>query len=40
MHSRRKIVSNVCLTEVVPAPEEPVTDMMGCFADMILGRKL
>jgi hypothetical protein len=26
--------SNVCRTEVVPAPEEPVTEMMGCLADM------
>jgi hypothetical protein len=24
----------VCLTVVVPAPEEPTTEMMGCFADI------
>jgi hypothetical protein len=24
----------VRVTEVVPAPEEPVTAIMGCFADM------
>ena len=30
MPSRRKIWSKVCLTVVVPAPEEPVTEMMGC----------
>ena len=34
MCSRRKMFSNVWRTEVVPAPEEPVTEMMGCFADM------
>jgi hypothetical protein len=27
--SRRKICSKVRITEVVPAPEEPVTAMMG-----------
>src|SRR6185312_7197070 len=32
--SRRKIWSNVRMTEVVPAPDEPVTAMMGCVADM------
>src|SRR4029450_13434418 len=32
--SRRKICSNVRMTEVVPAPDEPVTAMMGCVADM------
>src|SRR6185369_6885379 len=32
--SRRKICSNVRMTEVVPAPDEPVTAMMGCIADM------
>src|SRR5687768_12892644 len=31
MPSRRKIWSKVCLTVVVPAPEEPVTEMIGCF---------
>src|SRR3954470_17244566 len=34
MPSRRKIWSKVCLTVVVPAPEEPVTEMMGCRADI------
>ena len=33
--SRRKISSKMRLTEVVPAPEEPVIEMMGCLADMI-----
>ncbi len=28
------ICSNVRLTDVVPAPEEPVTEMIGCFADI------
>src|SRR5688572_28894044 len=32
--SRRKICSNVRMTDVVPAPDEPVTAMMGCVADM------
>jgi hypothetical protein len=32
--SRRKIFSNVRVTEVVPAPEEPVMAMMGCLTDM------
>src|SRR6185312_179775 len=32
--SRRKICSKVRMTEVVPAPEEPVTAMIGCLADM------
>src|ERR1700722_7082697 len=32
--SRRKMCSKVRRTEVVPAPEEPVTEMMGCFADI------
>jgi hypothetical protein len=31
---RRKIQLKVRITEVVPAPDEPVTAMMGCFADM------
>src|SRR6266481_4982127 len=34
MFSRRKICANVSLTEVVPAPDEPVTDMMGCLSDI------
>src|SRR5262245_46520411 len=34
--SRRKICSKMRLTEVVPAPEEPVIEMMGCLADMRL----
>ena len=33
--SRRKICSKMRFTEVVPAPDEPVIEMMGCFADMI-----
>src|SRR3984893_8398882 len=33
MGSRRKICSKVRLTDVVPAPEEPVTEMIGYFAD-------
>ena len=32
--SLRKICWNVDLTVEVPAPDEPVIDMMGCFADM------
>src|SRR3954451_25199812 len=36
MPSRRKIWSKVCLTVVVPAPEEPVTEMIGCRADIAL----
>src|SRR5581483_2653158 len=32
--SRRKMCSKVRMTEVVPAPEEPVTAMMGWRADM------
>jgi hypothetical protein len=32
--SLRKIFSNVRVTEVVPAPLEPVMAMMGCFSDM------
>jgi hypothetical protein len=27
--SRRKMFSNVFFTDVVPAPDEPVIDMMG-----------
>ena len=34
MRSRRKIQLNVRVTDVVPAPEEPVTAMMGCLADI------
>jgi hypothetical protein len=32
--SRRKMCSKVRVTEVVPAPDEPVIAMMGCLADM------
>jgi hypothetical protein len=32
--SRRKICSKVRRTVVVPPPEDPVTEMMGCFTDM------
>src|SRR5579863_5527010 len=32
--SRRKMCSKVRLTEVVPAPEEPVTEMIGYLTDM------
>jgi hypothetical protein len=39
MCSRRKIQLKVRVTEVVPAPEEPVTAMMGCFADMVASRE-
>src|ERR1700722_3546177 len=35
VRSRRKIQLNVRVPDVVPAPEEPVTAMMGCLADMI-----
>src|SRR3982074_1941218 len=34
--SRRKICSKVRITDVVPAPEDPVTAMIGCLADMLL----
>lgn len=34
MRSRRKICSNVALTELVPAPDEPVMEMIGCLTDM------
>ena len=34
MPSRRNIQLKVRVTDVVPAPEEPVTAMMGCLADM------
>src|ERR1700730_2796595 len=33
--SRRKISSNVRITDVVPAPEEPVITMIGCLTDMV-----
>src|SRR5689334_19644253 len=32
--SRRKMCSNVRRTDVVPAPDEPVTEMIGCVTDM------
>src|SRR6185437_6860348 len=32
--SRRNIWSKVFLTEVVPAPEEPVIAMIGCLTDI------
>jgi hypothetical protein len=32
--SRRKIFSKARLTNVVPAPEEPVTAMIGCGIDI------
>src|SRR5687768_13598909 len=32
--SRRKMCSNVRRTVVVPAPDEPVTEMIGCCTDM------
>ena len=32
--SRRNICSKVRRTLVVPEPEEPVTEMMGCLADI------
>ena len=32
--SRWKIWSKVCFTDDVPAPEEPVIEMMGCLTDM------
>src|SRR5437764_12850361 len=34
MPSRRKMCAKLCITVVVPAPEEPVTAMIGCFTDM------
>ncbi len=34
MRSRRKICSKVALTELVPAPDDPVIEMMGCLTDM------
>ena len=35
MFSRRKISSKMRLTEVVPAPDDPVMVMMGCLADIV-----
>ncbi len=35
MFSRKKIRSNVDFTVVVPAPEEPVTEMIGCRTDIV-----
>ena len=32
--SPRRIISKMRLTEVVPAPEEPVIEMIGCRADI------
>src|SRR5262245_9386327 len=32
--SRRKMLAKVRVTEVVPAPDEPVMAMMGCRSDM------
>src|SRR5437588_8507154 len=34
MPSRRKMCAKLCITVVVPAPEEPVTAMIGCITDM------
>src|SRR5689334_6567261 len=34
MLSRRKICTKVFFTDVVPAPDEPVTEMIGCLTDM------
>src|SRR5690242_3012947 len=31
--SRRKICSKVRRTDVVPAPDDPVTEIMGCLTD-------
>src|SRR5260370_30709552 len=36
MPSRRKICSKVRRTEVGPAPDGPVTAVIGCLADMLL----
>jgi hypothetical protein len=39
--SRRKMFSKVRVTEVVPAPDEPVMAMMGWRSDMVVSpRKL
>src|SRR5260370_28451475 len=35
MRSRRKICSKTCRTDVVPAPDEPVTEMIGWWIDMV-----
>ena len=32
--SRLKMFSKVRVTDVVPAPDDPVMEMMGCLADM------
>jgi hypothetical protein len=32
--SRLKICSKVRRTDVVPAPDDPVTEIMGCLTDM------
>ena len=32
--SRRKMYSKVWRTDDVPAPDEPVTEMMGCLIDI------
>src|ERR1700730_16740288 len=34
MPSRRKMCAKLFITVVVPAPDDPVTAMMGCLADM------
>src|SRR5688572_23412277 len=34
--SRRKICANVRMTDVVPAPDEPVIEMIGCLRDIPL----
>src|SRR5262252_2174900 len=34
MPSRRKMCAKLRITVVVPAPEEPVTAMIGCLTDM------
>src|SRR5690606_29330786 len=36
MCSRRKMCSKLRMTVVVPAPDDPVTATIGCFADMRL----
>src|SRR5215213_10172875 len=35
--SRRKMCSKLCMTVVVPAPEDPVTATIGCLMDMCSG---
>src|SRR3977135_3455779 len=34
MASRRKICAKLFITVVVPAPDDPVTAMMGCWVDI------